>query len=59
MPTKGETDHADLRMSMDDQISKAKEEAFSKKVIMEKVEKWMLAREEEWWLEEYSMVSFF
>ena len=46
-------------MSMDDQISKAKEEAFSRKVIMEKVEKWMSAREEERWLEEYSMVNFF
>ena len=39
-------------MSMDDQISKAKEEAFSRKVIMEKVEKWMSAREEERWLED-------
>ena len=46
-------------MSMDDQISKAKEEAFSRKVIMEKVEKWMSAREEERWLEEYSMVILF
>jgi len=43
---------------MDDQISKAKEEASSRKVIMEKVEKWMAARGEERWLEEYSMVSF-
>ncbi|XP_057492882.1 65-kDa microtubule-associated protein 8-like [Actinidia eriantha] len=51
----GEIDHADLLMSMDDQISKAKDEAFSRKVIMEKVEKWMSAREEERWLEEYSM----
>ena len=55
----GEIDHADLLMSMDDQISKAKDEAFSRKVIMEKVEKWMSAREEERWLEEYSMVNFF
>ncbi|XP_052184244.1 65-kDa microtubule-associated protein 8 isoform X2 [Diospyros lotus] len=51
----GEIDHADLLMSMDDQISKAKEEASSRKVIMEKVEKWMAARGEERWLEEYSM----
>ncbi|XP_057497213.1 65-kDa microtubule-associated protein 8-like isoform X2 [Actinidia eriantha] len=51
----GEIDHADLLMSMDDQILKAKEEAFSRKVIMEKVEKWISAREEERWLEEYSM----
>ncbi|KAF5952821.1 hypothetical protein HYC85_010765 [Camellia sinensis] len=51
----GEIDHADLLMSMDDQISKAKEEASSRKVIMEKVEKWISARDEERWLEEYSM----
>ncbi|KAF9688959.1 hypothetical protein SADUNF_Sadunf01G0042200 [Salix dunnii] len=51
----GEIDHADLLMSLDEQISRAKEEASSRKVIMEKVEKWMLARDEERWLEEYSM----
>ncbi|KAJ4847197.1 hypothetical protein Tsubulata_007718 [Turnera subulata] len=51
----GEIDHADLLMSMDEQISRAKEEASSRMAIMEKVEKWMLARDEERWLEEYSM----
>ncbi|XWS63852.1 hypothetical protein CRYUN_Cryun06bG0137100 [Craigia yunnanensis] len=51
----GEIDHADLLMSMDEQISRAKEEASSRKSIMEKVEKWMLAHDEERWLEEYSM----
>ncbi|KAE9454235.1 hypothetical protein C3L33_13860, partial [Rhododendron williamsianum] len=50
----GEIDYAHLLMSMDDQISKAKDEASSRKVIMEKVEKWMSACEEERWLEEYS-----
>ncbi|KAM3706017.1 hypothetical protein ACB098_03G121100 [Castanea mollissima] len=50
----GEIDHADLLMSMDEQISRAKEEASSRKAIMEKVEKWMLARDEERWLEEYN-----
>ncbi|XP_041014252.1 65-kDa microtubule-associated protein 8-like [Juglans microcarpa x Juglans regia] len=50
----GEIDHADLLMSLDEQISRAKEEAFSRKVIMEKVEKWILARDEELWLEEYN-----
>ncbi|CAL8993709.1 unnamed protein product [Prunus brigantina] len=50
----GEIDHADLLMSMDQQISRAKEEASSRMTIMEKVEKWMLARDEERWLEEYS-----
>ncbi|KAG2406877.1 microtubule-associated protein [Vigna angularis] len=50
----GEIDHSDLLLSMDEQISRAKEEASSRKAIMEKVEKWMLARDEERWLEEYS-----
>ncbi|XP_022132170.1 65-kDa microtubule-associated protein 8 isoform X2 [Momordica charantia] len=51
----GEIDHANLLTSMDEQISRAKEEASSRKTIMEKVEKWMLACDEERWLEEYSM----
>ncbi|OVA09525.1 Microtubule-associated protein [Macleaya cordata] len=51
----GEMDHADLLKSMDEQIAKAKEEASSRKAIMEKVDKWMLSRDEERWLEEYSM----
>ncbi|KAM1171049.1 hypothetical protein ACFX2G_021824 [Malus domestica] len=50
----GEIDHADLLMSLDQQISRAKEEASSRMTIMEKVEKWMLARDEERWLEEYT-----
>lgn len=44
---------------MDEQIFRAKEEAYSRKTIMEKVEKWMLACDEERWLEEYSMVGNF
>lgn len=55
----GEIDHADLLRSMDEQISRAEEEAASRKIIMEKVEKWILARDEELWLEEYSRVRFF
>lgn len=55
----GEIDHSDLLLSMDEQISRAKEEASSRKAIMEKVEKWMLARDEERWLEEYSRVRIF
>lgn len=41
------------------QIASAKEEAFVRKEILEKVEKWLTAREEESWLEEYNMVCFF
>ncbi|XP_023755578.1 65-kDa microtubule-associated protein 3 [Lactuca sativa] len=36
------------------QIGRIKEEAFSRKEILEKVEKWMAACEEECWLEEYN-----
>ncbi|KAJ9563975.1 hypothetical protein OSB04_009135 [Centaurea solstitialis] len=51
----GEMDYADLLKSMDEQIMRAEEEALSRKTIMEKVEKWALARDEERWLEEYTM----
>ncbi|XP_075477724.1 65-kDa microtubule-associated protein 3-like [Primulina tabacum] len=36
------------------QISNAKEEAFSRKEILEKVKKWLAACDEECWLEEYN-----
>nr|GEW45210.1 65-kDa microtubule-associated protein 8 isoform X1 [Tanacetum cinerariifolium] len=51
----GEMDYAVLLRSMDEQIARAEDEALSRKMIMEKVEKWALAREEERWLEEYNM----
>ena len=41
---------------MDEQIANAKEETLSRKEIMEKVEKWMVSREEENWLEDYNKV---
>ncbi|KAH9322179.1 hypothetical protein KI387_016818, partial [Taxus chinensis] len=50
----GNIDPSELLASMEDQISKAKEEALSRKEIMEKVEKWMSACEEESWLEDYN-----
>eukprot|EP00250_Pteridium_aquilinum_P016167 c22977_g1_i1 orf=549-2345(-) len=50
----GMFDPSELLASMDLQISKAKEEALSRREIMEKVEKWMSACEEESWLEDYS-----
>lgn len=52
-------DYDDLLKRMDEQIAKAKEEALSRKMIMEKVEKWALAGDEERWLEEYNMVSYY
>lgn len=41
------------------QIGKVKEEAFSRKEILEKVEKWLAACDEESWLEEYNRVGDF
>ncbi|KAK6142903.1 hypothetical protein DH2020_023251 [Rehmannia glutinosa] len=45
---------SDLLEQLEFQISKVKEEAFSRKEILEKVQKWLAAREEESWLEEYN-----
>jgi protein regulator of cytokinesis 1 len=42
--------------SIDDQIAKAKEEHQSRKDIMEKINKWLLACDEEKWLEEHNLV---
>ncbi|KAJ8754884.1 hypothetical protein K2173_015396 [Erythroxylum novogranatense] len=50
----GNVEPAELLADMDGQISKAKEEAFSRKEILDKVEKWMSACEEESWLEDYN-----
>ena len=52
----GTIDLVYLLKSMDEQIAKAEEEALSRKAIMERVDKWMLARDEERWLEEYNRV---
>ncbi|XP_028103482.1 65-kDa microtubule-associated protein 5 [Camellia sinensis] len=49
----GNVDLSDLLLSMDDQIAKAKEQALSRKDILDKVEKWKHASEEENWLDEY------
>ena len=52
----GNVEPAELLANMDNQILKAKEEALSRKEILEKVEKWMSACEEESWLEDYNRV---
>lgn len=44
---------------MDDQIAKAKEQAQSRRDILDKVEKWRHASEEESWLDEYERVINF
>lgn len=45
---------SELFTEMDNKILKAKEEALSRKEILEKVEKWMSACEEESWLDDYN-----
>lgn len=50
----GSIEPAELLAEMDGKILKAKEEALSRKEILERVEKWMSACEEESWLEDYS-----
>ncbi|KAL5700118.1 hypothetical protein ACHQM5_025607 [Ranunculus cassubicifolius] len=50
----GTVEPSELLTDMDSQIAKAKEEALSRKDILDRVEKWMSACEEESWLEDYS-----
>ena len=53
----GLVDPEELLASIEEKIGCIKEEAFSRREIMEKVEKWMGACEEESWLEDYNKVS--
>ncbi|KAG6755806.1 hypothetical protein POTOM_039211 [Populus tomentosa] len=48
-------DPASILEQIELQIANVKEESFSRKEILEKVEKWLTACEEESWLEEYNM----
>lgn len=52
----GMVDPSELLNNIEEQITKAKEEALSRKEILEKMEKWMSACEEEGWLEDYNKV---
>jgi len=47
-------DPASILEQIELQIANVKEEYFSRKEILEKVEKWLTAYEEESWLEEYN-----
>ncbi|GMJ10372.1 microtubule-associated proteins 65-1 [Hibiscus trionum] len=50
----GNVEPTELLADMDNQIAKAKEEALSRKEILDRVEKWMSTCEEESWLEDYN-----
>ncbi|KAH9622004.1 hypothetical protein KSS87_020062 [Heliosperma pusillum] len=51
----GALDPGSVLEQIEMEVAKVKEEAFSRKEILEKVEKWLSAREEEEWLEDYNM----
>lgn len=48
---------SELLQSMDDQIRMAKEQALSRRDILDRLEKWKFASEEEKWLDEYEKVD--
>ncbi|KAI3411264.1 uncharacterized protein J3R85_018146, partial [Psidium guajava] len=50
----GATNAASVLEQIEIHIAKVKEEAFGRKELLEKVEKWLAACEEESWLEEYN-----
>lgn len=52
-------DPCELLSSIEVQIIKANEESLTRKDIMERVDKWLSACDEETWLEEYNQVGFF
>jgi protein regulator of cytokinesis 1 len=52
----GMVDRTQLLSQMEKQIVEAKQEALTRKEILEKIEKWMSACEEEGWLEDYNKV---
>ncbi|QCD85718.1 Microtubule-associated protein [Vigna unguiculata] len=49
----GNVDLSDLLQNMDGQIKQAKEQALSRRDILDRTEKWKFAAEEEKWLDEY------
>lgn len=51
-------DPCELLANIEAEIYKTKSEAMSRKEIMNMIEKWLSACEEENWLEEYNQVSF-
>lgn len=52
----GNIDLSDMLSDMDGRIAEAKEQALSRKDILDKVQKWKFASEEEKWLDDYEKV---
>ncbi|OWM87282.1 hypothetical protein CDL15_Pgr022389 [Punica granatum] len=55
----GTVELSDLLANMDDQIAKAKEQASSRREILDRMEKWHHAAEEERWLDDYEKEDIF
>lgn len=53
----GDADLSDILACLDAQIEKAKQEALSRKEILDKVDKLKHAKEEEKWLDDYEKVN--
>lgn len=53
----GLVDPSELLANIEAQITKAKEEAVNRKEIMDRIDRWLAACEEENWLEDYNQVS--
>jgi hypothetical protein len=54
----GLVDPSELLANIEAHIVKAKEEAVSRKEIMDRIDRWLSACEEENWLEDYNQVSW-
>jgi hypothetical protein len=52
----GLVDPSELLANIEAQIVRAKEEAISRKEIMDRIDRWLSACEEENWLEDYNQV---
>ena len=54
----GLVDPSELLANIEEQIVKSKEEAVGRKEIMDRIDRWLSACEEENWLEDYNQVSW-
>lgn len=50
-------DPSELLANIEAQIARTKQEALSRKEIMDRIDRWLSACEEENWLEDYNQVS--
>lgn len=53
----GLVDPSEVLANIESQICKVKDEALSRREIMDKIDRWLAACDEENWLEDYSKVS--